>query len=81
VAGVAIFTIANTGDPGEGDMRAPTEYRLVVGGTVIESGEVLLRGGESMTVEYDGGQTATLHADQQIGHPGKSRPRASAKCA
>jgi cell division septation protein DedD len=77
---LAVFTITNTGEPGNGDMRAPTDYRLIVGGTVIDAGDVLLGGGQSMTVTYSGGSRVTLEADQQIGHPGRSQPQATIRC-
>src|SRR5690606_27131843 len=38
--GVAMFTITNTGEPGNGDMRAGTGYRLYVDGVLVESGTV-----------------------------------------
>jgi hypothetical protein len=78
---VAVFTITNTGESGNGDMRAPTEYRLVQDGTVIESGSVQLLGGETMEIRYEGGGTITLEADQQVGHPGQSHPRTTLHCA
>jgi hypothetical protein len=62
-------------------MRAPTEYRLVQDGTVIESGSVQLLGGETMEIRYEGGGTITLEADQQVGHPGQSHPRTTLHCA
>ena len=77
---VAIFTITNTGEPGEGDMRAPTEYRLIVDGVVVETGTVQLAGGESIEIRYDGGGTVTLEVDQQIGHPGRSQPQVTLTC-
>ena len=36
---VAVFTIRNTGEAGNGDMVAPTLYALVVNGDTIETGE------------------------------------------
>ena len=76
----AVFVIRNTGEPGEGDMVMPTEYRLIQDGVVIDSGSVQLAGGDTMTVRYDGGGEVTLEADQQIGHPGKSQPQATLNC-
>ncbi|HLV34557.1 MAG TPA: hypothetical protein VKY59_05580, partial [Spirillospora sp.] len=76
----AVFVITNTGEPGEGDMSVPTEYRLIQNGSVIESGEVQLGGGETMLVYYSGGGRITLEADQQIGHPGQSQPQATISC-
>lgn len=77
---VAVFTIRNTGEPGEGDMRAPTEYRLIVDGVVVETGSVQLVGGESIEIHYSGGGTVTLEVDQQIGHPGSSHPQVTLTC-
>jgi hypothetical protein len=76
----AVFTIRNGGEAGDGDMRYATDYRLLVGNTVIETGAVLIDGGETMQITYSGGKRVTLQADQQIGHPGKSQPRATIQC-
>ena len=78
---VAVFTIRNTGERGNGDMRVPTEYRLIVDGVVVESGDVQLLGGTSMTLQYIGGGSVTLEANQQVGHPGKSQPQATLNCS
>jgi hypothetical protein len=56
-------------------------YPLIVNGTVIEIGSVQLAGGESMEMRYDGGGRVKLEADQQIGHPGGSRPAATLTCS
>lgn len=77
---VAVFTITNTGEPGNGDMLAATNYYLFVSGAVIDSGDVLLEGGATMEIRYEGGERATLQANQQVGHPGKSLPRATIQC-
>ena len=77
---VAVFTISNTGETGEGDMRAPTEYRLIQDGVVVESGSVQLSGGATMEIRYEGGGEITLETDQQIGHPGNSLPRVTLNC-
>jgi predicted RNA-binding protein with TRAM domain len=79
--GTAVFTITNGGKPGEGDMRAPTQYRIIVDGVVVETGTVQLNGGASVQVTYSGGGTVTLEADQQIGHPGNSQPKATISCS
>ncbi len=76
----AVFTITNTGSPGDGDMRAATPYRLVVDGVVVQSGVVQLAGGTSMQVTYSGSGSVTLEADQQVGHPGNSHPRTTLNC-
>jgi hypothetical protein len=78
--GVAVFTIRNTGEAGNGDMLAATSYRLVVDGVVVESGSVQLPGGGTMQITYSGSGTVTLEADQQVGHPGSSRPRVTLDC-
>ncbi|MEO8610487.1 MAG: hypothetical protein ABI690_21500 [Chloroflexota bacterium] len=78
--GVAVFTIHNSGEAGDGDMRAPTEYRLVVDGVVVESGSIQLTGGSSTQITYSGGGSVTLEADQQVGHPGNSHPRVTLDC-
>lgn len=79
--GVAVFVIHNTGEPGNGNMVAPTEYRIVdENGMVVASGPIQLAGGASMTVEWSGGGTVTLWADQQVGHPGSSQPRVTLSC-
>jgi hypothetical protein len=77
---IAVFTIRNTGEAGNGDMRAPTQYRLVVDGVVVESGSIQLLGGATGQITYSGGGTVTLEADQQIGHPGNSHPRVTLDC-
>jgi hypothetical protein len=77
----AVFTIRNTGEQGNGDMRAPTEYRLYVDGQLVESGDVQLLGDDSMEITYEGGGTVRLEADQQIGHPGQSHPQTTLNCS
>lgn len=77
---IAVFTIHNSGEPGNGDMRAPTEYRLLVDGVVVQTGSIQLAGGSSTQITYSGRGSVTLEADQQIGHPGNSHPRVSFDC-
>lgn len=77
---IAVFTIRNTGEAGNGDMRAPTQYRLVVDGIVVETGSIQLAGGATTQITYSGGGSVTLEADQQVGHPGNSHPRSSLNC-
>ncbi len=79
-AGMAVFTIHNTGEPGNGDMLASTQYRLVVDGVVVQTGTIQLTGGASTQITYSGGGSVTLEADQQVGHPGNSHPRVSLDC-
>jgi hypothetical protein len=78
--GMAVFTIHNSGSPGDGDMRAATQYRLVVNGVVVETGSVQLPGGGSGQVTYSGSGSVTLEVDQQVGHPGNSHPRVTLDC-
>ena len=78
---VAVFTITNTGESGDGDMRQSTEYRIVVDGETVESGAIQIDGGTTMEVRYEGDGRVTLYADQQIGHPGKSRPQTTLSCS
>ncbi len=79
-SGTAIFIIHNSGEPGNGDMRAPTQYRLLVDGIVVETGSVQLAGSISGQVTYSGGGSVTLEVDQQVGHPGNSHPRVTLDC-
>jgi predicted RNA-binding protein with TRAM domain len=76
----AVFTITNTGEPGNGDMVSPTQYRILVDGTIVETGSVQLAGGDSVQIRYTGSGTVTLQADQQPGHPGSSQPQATLNC-
>src|SRR5690606_6129764 len=76
----AVFIITNTGEPGNGDMVAATSYQLLQNGTVVESGSVQLGGGQSTEIRYSGGGEITLIAEQQVGHPGNSRPRVTLNC-
>jgi hypothetical protein len=76
----AVFVITNTGEAGDGDMRAPTEYRVIVDGQVVEAGTLQIDGNTTIEVWYDGGGRVTLEADQQIGHPGNSQPQATINC-
>lgn len=74
----ANFTITNTGDPGEGDMDGPTEYRLFVNGASTEAGTLQLLGGSDMIIPQEGelGDVLRLEVDQRPGHPGNSAPNA-----
>ena len=78
--GTAIFTIRNTGEPGNGDMAAPTQWRLYLNNTLQQSGNVLLNGQATMQIQWDSGGSVRLEADQQIGHPGNSQPQADLFC-
>jgi uncharacterized delta-60 repeat protein/uncharacterized repeat protein (TIGR01451 family) len=72
------FVIFNTGSAGEGNMAAPSEYRIYADNALIETGTFQLAGGDSIVITFvSGGSTIRLEADQRAGHPGKSKPRAS----
>jgi len=83
VTGEVKFTITNTGDAGDGDMDGPTTWRLLVDGTVVESGTLQLKGGEIMTKVFGpySGKKAVLQVDQRPGHPGSSLPQADLICS
>jgi hypothetical protein len=78
---IAIFTITNTGERGNGDMRAATEYRLIKNNTIIQTGSVQLLGNATTQILYSGGGRITLEVDQQMGYPGKSQPQATINCS
>ena len=72
----AVFTITNTGDPMEGDMDAPSQYRVYRNGELVETHTFQLAGGESLGVVVNAGcDTIRLEADQRPGHPGNSHPQ------
>ncbi len=72
------FTITNTGDPGDGDMSGPSEYRLFEDNVLVETGTFQLVGGETMEMCWPAtGTTLRLEADQHPAHPGNSEPQAS----
>jgi len=76
----AVFVITNTGDAGDGDMRAATQWHLFQDGTEIDNGPIQLKGGETMTLTFDWAGNLKLVADQQVGHPGSSVPQTSLSC-
>jgi len=70
----AAFVIANTG---EGNMTDSLGYRIFVNDTLVYTDKYKLLNGYKLDVSYPSqGQTIRLEADQQIYHPGNSRPRA-----
>ncbi|MGC9330812.1 MAG: DUF7619 domain-containing protein [Bacteroidales bacterium] len=72
------FSITNTGDPGDGDMSGPSEYRLFEDNILVETGTFQLLGGETMEMCWPAtGTTLRLEADQRPGHPGNSEPQES----
>ena len=80
-AGLAVFTITNTGEPGNGDMIEARQWRLYVNDSLVDTGSFILEGGQSGQVRYQGnGQAIRLEADQQAWHPGNSHPRETIRC-
>lgn len=74
---VAIFTISNTGNPGDGDMQGLTQYRIYINEELEKTVTFQLNGGESIEVPVDAGCNTIirLEADQRPGHPGNSHPQ------
>jgi alpha-tubulin suppressor-like RCC1 family protein len=78
VDGEIIFTITNTGDPGDGDMDCFSPVRLYIDGEYIWLDSLKLNGGETFTYTFAGdGRTWRLEVDQHPLHPGHSRPNAT----
>jgi len=70
----AVFTITNTGEPGEGDMAGPSPYRVYRNDVLEETNNFQLPGGESLIVTVSAEcDTIRLEADQRPGHPGGSQ--------
>ena len=82
VSGEAQFTVKNTGDAGDGDMDAPTSWRLYVDGDLVQSGSLQLKGGEVIALKFGPypGSWVKLEVDQRPGHPGSSVPQAEVNC-
>lgn len=71
------FTILNTGDPGNGDMDGPTEYRIYIDGLLVYTGYLQINGGDSYILEIPAtGGVVRLECDQRPNHPGNSNPNA-----
>ncbi|MFT7613743.1 MAG: hypothetical protein ACI9J3_002721 [Parvicellaceae bacterium] len=72
---VVCFVITNTGDPGNGDMDGPSDYRIYEDGILVFSGTFQINGGADTTICWPAnGSTIRLEADQRPGHPGFSNP-------
>jgi uncharacterized repeat protein (TIGR01451 family) len=72
------FTITNTGDPGEGDMQGPSQYRIFEDNLLVFSSNFQIAGGETQVICWSAnGNTIRLEADQRPGHPGNSHPNES----
>jgi uncharacterized repeat protein (TIGR01451 family) len=73
-----VFTITNTGDPGDGDMDCFSPVRLYIDGEYIWLDSIQLAGGETFTYTFSGdGRTWRLEVDQHPLHPGNSHPNAT----
>jgi uncharacterized repeat protein (TIGR01451 family) len=71
------FTILNTGDPGNGNMDGPTEYRIYIDGLLVYTGYIQINGGDSSIIEIPAtGGVVRLECDQRPNHPGNSNPNA-----
>ncbi|OFX50714.1 MAG: hypothetical protein A2046_13625 [Bacteroidetes bacterium GWA2_30_7] len=72
---IAYFIIVNTGGPGNGDMDAPSEYRIFADGILSYTGTFQLVGGDTLELFIvANGATIRVEADQRPGHPGNSNP-------
>lgn len=72
---VAQFVIHNTGDPVDGDMEGPSEYRIYVDGVLVYTGTFQIAGGADYIIQVPAtGGTIRLEADQRPNHPGYSHP-------
>jgi uncharacterized repeat protein (TIGR01451 family) len=70
------FVIYNTGEFGDGNMDAPSQYRIYVNDTLYITKNFQLQGQDSLVIFVTAcGNTIRLEADQRPGHPGNSRPR------
>lgn len=77
----AVFTITNTGEPGNGNMDGASQYRVYVNDGLAITQNFQLAGGEKLTLRYYApGYSIRLEADQRPGHPGHSRPRETVTC-
>ncbi|MFH1013977.1 MAG: PKD domain-containing protein [Thermoplasmatota archaeon] len=73
----AVFTITNTGDPGEGDMDEQRDYRILRNGELEQTGQFQLIGGADIEIQIlSECDIIKLEADQDPLHPGNSHPNA-----
>jgi photosystem II stability/assembly factor-like uncharacterized protein len=69
------FRIINAGS---GDMAGSSAYRLYADNALVGREPFTLKAGDTLTLQVRAnGQTLRLEADQEAGHPGSSRPRAT----
>ena len=72
------FSVANTGEPGGGDMECYSPVRVYLDGSLYQFDSIQLTGGQTVFYTYAGnGQTWHLEADQHPLHPGNSHPNAT----
>ncbi len=72
------FIIVNTGDPGNGDMQNPTQYRIFINNVLTNTGTVQINGGDTLRFQIpNDGSTIRMEVDQAVGHPGNSHPRST----
>jgi uncharacterized repeat protein (TIGR01451 family) len=73
------FLIINTGSPANGNMTAPSPYRIYDNGQLVYTGTFQLCGGCNTTICWpsNNGHTIRMEADQHPAHPGNSHPSAN----
>lgn len=65
------FTLSNLGEPGNGNMQNPNEYRIYVDNALAVTQTFQLNGGENTVINYPAnGQTIRLEANQNTFYPG-----------
>jgi alpha-tubulin suppressor-like RCC1 family protein len=63
---------------GSGDMTTPSQYRIYSDNALMQTSSFQLNSGDSLVITIvSGGATIRLEADQNPGHPGYSKPRAT----
>ncbi len=71
------FKIKNHSSPPSGNMQGTAPWRLYINDTLVTQGAYQLAGRDSLIQCYPAnGKTYRLEADQRLGHPGNSKPRA-----
>jgi len=71
------FQIKNRSSPPSGNMQGTAPWRLYINDTLMTQGTYQLAGQDSLIQCYPAnGKTYRLEADQRLGHPGNSHPKA-----